>query len=99
MRLSKYEHEKIKEIFIKIFNHGSLYLFGSRVDDSKKGGDIDLYVIPENYQDKFSSKKMLFLLELKKLIGEQKIDLVIDRNENRPIDTIAKQQGILLCKN
>jgi hypothetical protein len=42
-------------------------------------------------------KKIDFLVKLQRLIGEQKIDLVFDKGQNRVIDQVAKQQGILLC--
>ncbi|SJM93827.1 DNA polymerase beta domain protein region (fragment) [Crenothrix polyspora] len=60
-----------------IFGYATkVYLFGSRVDDSKKGGDIDLYVVPEN-QDNLHEKKIKFLTALDLALGEQKIDVII----------------------
>ena len=44
MRLSKYYVDSIKNVFNDVFCEGAIYLFGSRVDDTKKGGDIDLYI-------------------------------------------------------
>jgi hypothetical protein len=41
------------------------------------------------------SKKIEFLVKLKQKIGEQKIDVVLDYEDERLIDKIAKQ-GILL---
>jgi predicted nucleotidyltransferase len=97
MRLLSNEVLAIKESFLEIFTSGSIYLFGSRVDDSKKGGDIDLYI--ENIQkNNIANKKIDFLISLKRKIGEQKIDVVINRDDNKPIYKIAKK-GILLCKN
>ncbi len=97
MRLTDYEIESIKTVFLEIFKHGELYIFGSRIDDNKRGGDIDIYIKPgEN--DNLSSKKVDFLVELKNRIGEQKIDVIIDRGENRLLNKIA-EQGVLLCKN
>lgn len=98
MRLKTSEINIIKNCFIKVFQHGDLYLFGSRVDDNKKGGDIDLYIIPKTKKD-LTLKKIDFLVELKKSLGEQKIDIVIDKGLNRLIDETAKKNGILLCKN
>ncbi|WP_297483921.1 hypothetical protein [Sulfurimonas sp.] len=37
MRLTQYEIASIKKIFEEVFGDGEIYLFGSRVDDSKKG--------------------------------------------------------------
>lgn len=98
MRLKTSEINIIKNCFIKVFQHGDLYLFGSRIDDNKKGGDIDLYIIPKTKKD-LTLKKIDLLVELKKYLGEQKIDIVIDKGLNRLIDDIAKKNGILLCKN
>jgi len=98
MRLSQFQIESIQKIFQDIFKKGEIYLFGSRVDDTKKGGDIDLYIIPQNL-DNLAKKRVDFLVYLKRLIGEQKIDVVIDRGEDRLIDHKASKDGILLWKS
>jgi len=72
MRLKQSEITLIKQAFCDIFTKGSLYLFGSRVDDNKKGGDIDLYIIPF-YTENLTSKKIDFLVKIKKTLGQQKI--------------------------
>jgi len=96
MRLSEKEIKAIKEMFIKHFKKGEIYLFGSRIDDNKKGGDIDLYISSD--VDNLLEKKINFLVDLKREIGEQKIDVVLDRKKNNLIDKNAKK-GILLCKS
>jgi predicted nucleotidyltransferase len=94
MRLEDNEIQAIKTIFNAVFKSGAIYLFGSRVDDTKKGGDIDLYISTPDKKD-LVSKKIDFLVGLKRKIGEQKIDVVLDYKDNRLIDKIAKQ-GIRL---
>lgn len=95
MRLTSIEHQAIKKYFIEVFKEGKIYLFGSRVDDSRKGGDIDLYLqIKETTH--LVSKKLDFLVKLKREIGQQKIDVVFDKSLNRMIDRIAMRDGILL---
>ena len=68
-------------------------LFGSRVDPSKRGGDIDLLVLAS--QKKMTIKnKLLFLVDLKKQIGLRKIDVVFDRKNNTNtffLDSIIKK--------
>lgn len=64
----------LKDIFLKHFNDSKLYLFGSRTDDSKKGGDIDLLILS---QEKYSIKEISsFRYELLKLFGDRKIDIL-----------------------
>jgi len=53
MRLTKRYIDVIKESFKNVFETGDIYLFGSRVDDTKKGGDIDLYLLPDEKKDLF----------------------------------------------
>jgi hypothetical protein len=43
MRLSAQEHETISRVLKETDPQGRIYLFGSRTDDEKKGGDIDLF--------------------------------------------------------
>lgn len=98
MRLEPYEIKAIKDSFISNFHSGKIYIFGSRVDDSKRGGDIDLYIEPIETHN-LVSKKIDFLVDLKSKIGDQKIDVVINRGKNELIDIVAKQQGVLLWKS
>ncbi len=44
MRLSTIEILSIIKHFNRLFTTGNIYLFGSRVDDAQKGGDIDLFI-------------------------------------------------------
>jgi predicted nucleotidyltransferase len=96
VRLNQQQIEAIKQTFAQVFGRGDLYLFGSRVDEQARGGDIDLYVVPTEFEN-LANKKIDFLVKLKRQIGVQKIDLVLDRGANRAIDQLAKQQGVLLC--
>ena len=95
IRLSVYQHKMIKLCFQEVFQAGEVYLFGSRVDLTRKGGDIDLYLIPVD-QRRLLHKKIQFLARLKRSIGEQKIDVVFASDQSRLIDQIARQQGVLL---
>jgi hypothetical protein len=60
-------------------NHADLRLYGSRVDDQRKGGDIDLLLLVNNpkVKSELLSKKHLLLARMKEFIGDQKIDLKI----------------------
>ncbi len=96
MRISKtYAHiikTKAKEIFGA---NAQVYLFGSRVDDSKKGGDIDLLILPENEGDISLVNK--YYTQLMLCMGIQKIDIIVKRqHDNRSIISTALQTGIKL---
>jgi len=95
MRLTPFQHQAIKKYFIEVFEEGQIYLFGSRVDECKKGGDIDLYIQTEDKKN-LMRKKLDFLIKLKREIGLQKIDVVFDKGMHRVIDKVAMQEGIRL---
>ena len=100
MRLTPEQRQAMVETFAATFGTGVLMLFGSRVDDHQRGGDIDLYVIADGARspDVVSRQRLAFLAQLKRRIGEQKIDLVLAAEPPRPIDHIARTQGIILCE-
>jgi len=92
MRLSLFEIENIIKLKNRYFSESDkIYLFGSRIDDSAKGGDIDLYIELYNKDVNYYDKKNQFLLDLKKSIGEQKIDLIISKDSSRLIEIEAKK--------
>jgi predicted nucleotidyltransferase len=95
MRLNKHYRKTIKKYFKEFFGNGKIYLFGSRVDDTKKGGDIDLYLVLENFDNLFE-KKLKFLSRVKRELGEQKIDIVFNKDKNRLIEQEAIKWGIEL---
>ena len=102
MRLSTDQIQAIRHAANTAFGEGAaVWLFGSRVDDAKKGGDIDLLVRPlpdpaAHAPAVFTQKiKMLTLLE--RLLGERKIDLVVEQaHDTRAIVSVAHQTGIRL---
>jgi len=96
MRLTNYEVNMIKKAFQESFVDGKIYLFGSRVDDSKRGGDIDLYIVPSKKFEDERERKVRFLIKLDEYIGEQKVDVVIAKDKNRLIEQEALKYGVEL---
>lgn len=94
MRLSPAYRNSIKTAAHKIFGENTqVFLFGSRVDDTKKGGDIDLFIVTDNKNDLFQ-KKILFLAKLKSLLEEQKIDVVFNEDSTRLIEQEIKKWAV-----
>ena len=99
MRLSPHQQHAIKRLAEGIFGQDStVMLFGSRVDDSRRGGDIDLFIQPATSLDAASAfqKKIDFLVALESAIGEQKIDVVVDSGKGKPIECVARETGVVL---
>jgi len=78
MRLEKSEQRSILAVLLR--HAGGLdlevYLYGSRVDDEKKGGDIDLLWVHPRATE-LRQSKFRILVELKEVLGDQRIDLTI----------------------
>ena len=47
MRLSNQERQAIKQTVATLDPDAKIYLFGSRADDTKHGGDIDLLILSD----------------------------------------------------
>ncbi|MDF1883611.1 nucleotidyltransferase domain-containing protein [Sulfurimonas sp. SAG-AH-194-C21] len=86
MRLKTQEIEQIKTTLETIFNDISIYLFGSRMDEKKKGGDIDLFIISND--ENLFEKKIKALAKLKRILRKP-VDIVIHRDFTRKIEIEA----------
>ena len=75
-----------------------VWLFGSRVDDAKRGGDIDLLIEAVQLPAVESfMRKVRFLGKLEDGLGERKIDVVIQHpGDTRAIVRIAHETGLRL---
>lgn len=94
MRLTPQELRSVRQTIHNADPNGRLWLFGSRADDSRRGGDIDLYLetsLPVSLRDSLALE-----YRLSTLCGS-KVDLLI-RNPGQaeqPIHRVAKC-GVML---
>ncbi|MFV5703584.1 nucleotidyltransferase family protein [Flavobacterium sp. XS2P12] len=74
MRIATAQKKFIYDYWKEKEPSNQVYLFGSRVDDSKKGGDIDILVLSDkklHHTDLFKMKQLFF-----SKFGAQKMDVV-----------------------
>ncbi len=77
-----------------------VFLFGSRVDGARRGGDIDLLVKTgkRGHATIFASQ-LQFLAKVELALGEQKVDVLVDSPERKSLPEIlriARAQGVEL---
>lgn len=101
MRLSKKQQTLIHNLVSEVFGSSAkVWLFGSRIDNDRKGGDIDLLIETQSNDMQSNIRSEITLLsKLQKKMGEQRIDILLDypsRKKTSPIFDIAHQEGILL---
>ena len=96
MRLSPDERNAIVASVTKFDDTAEIYLFGSRVDDSKRGGDIDVLI-----KSDLLHRESIGLIEeeLFKRIEEQKVDLVLTPKSNPTAfsEMVLSKGAIGLC--
>ncbi len=80
MRLTEKEKTTLRSTVENFDPEAKVYLYGSRTNDALKGGDIDLLVLSETLT---FSDKISILVEIKQILGEQKIDLLIANQEKQ----------------
>lgn len=91
MRLTQAQQEVIRATCLAAFNaDANIWLFGSRLDNTQRGGDVDLYV---------ETGKHRLVDELRcKIRLEDQLQIPVDLIVRKPFDTspiaiIAKHQG------
>jgi predicted nucleotidyltransferase len=101
MRITEKERQVLRDEARKAFGaDAKIFLFGSRVDDSRRGGDIDLLVeTGKTGHTAVFEAQLRFLARVKLALGEQKIDVLVDypdRTDRPEILRIARGQGVQL---
>lgn len=96
MRLENIVLNKIKEAIYDSFGEVKIYLFGSRVDDTKKGGDIDIAIDTNLDSIEFRRRKIKFLTNLFKKDFHLKIDIVNLNTKDELLKKQVEKDGILI---
>ncbi len=94
MRLSEHELTIIRQKLNTVDPHGKIYLFGSRTEDARKGGDIDIYFETTVSIDLKTQLSLEYQLST---LCETKVDLLVKdpRQPEKTIYSVARE-GIRL---
>ena len=85
MRLSEKEKKIILNLAKKYFGEKTkVYVFGSRLEDKKAGGDIDLYIEPEIYD---LQRKGAFKFRIKEALFKP-VDVIFDKESIDKVEEI-----------
>ncbi len=93
MRLTCEQAQDIRDAVRTRDPGARIFLFGSRVDDNGRGGDIDLLVLSRmlNNDDRRAIK-----IDLYRRIGHRKIDLLLARDAAKPFVRFALEKRVPL---
>ena len=96
MRISNIQAEQAVSIIRKSLGEdAAVWLFGSRTDDSKRGGDVDLYA-ETSLNGVLLNETVRAKIALNDLFGRS-VDLIVNNHrKSRPIYQIAREQGVRL---
>jgi len=101
MRVSSYIKTMLLQAIQESFGECEVILFGSRVDESKRGGDFDIAIKTTLSKEAFRAAKVEFI----KYLMLKDLDLPIDLVQYKHIPEAFKQEidkyGIVLqsCQN
>lgn len=96
MRLSKRLQASLIKSILESFGEVDIYLFGSRTDDTKKGGDIDIAVDVDLSRKKFKQCKVNFMVAMIKQGLELKVDIVPYKSQDKLLTAELKSSAIKL---
>ncbi|MEI6415579.1 MAG: nucleotidyltransferase domain-containing protein [Pseudomonadota bacterium] len=99
MRLTPDQAQKIRHAVDRVLvTPNRIWLFGSRVDDSLRGGDIDLLVETDTTLINRAEALCRLHAALTMALGDRKLDILLKDGRTReiPVFSIARRTGILL---
>jgi predicted nucleotidyltransferase len=97
MRLSQKQRQVIRDEVACIFGADARgHVFGSRLDDTQRGGDIDLHIEAAGNAEELLDRELALYARLQRNLGEQRIDIVVHGRGQplRSIDRHARATGI-----
>ena len=89
----------VQTVKAQLGEEAQVRLFGSRLDDSAKGGDIDLHISVGKPLPNLVWEGAQLATKLERLLEGRKVDVrLIDASQSvQAIDHIALKEGVLLC--
>jgi len=101
LRLTAHQQQVIKQVAQDAFRAGArLHLFGSRIDDTQRRGDIDLLITTSLADpERIVRAEIDFQVQVQRALGEQRIDVLVDDPSQRvrpPIFDVAARTGVPL---
>jgi predicted nucleotidyltransferase len=93
MRITEHEKNALVDAVKSADPAAQVWLFGSRADDAKKGGDIDIGILSSKVD---ITEELAIRQKMYDKIGEQKIDIVVSKDGHEAFFKHAVKKGILL---
>jgi len=97
MRLTKQHIKKIHQVVEGLLDEDAqIHLFGSRVDDDLKGGDVDIMITTASVVGRPAVMAARIATQIEKKLEGRQVDVLLSTPETHiePIHIIAKQKGI-----
>jgi len=96
MRLSPEQVRIIRSSVESCDPEAKIFLFGSRVNDQAKGGDIDLLCLSSQID---RQKRRRIRREMSDRMGGRKVDLIVASDETSPFTRLALEDGVRLSSD
>lgn len=99
MRISTTQQTQIRRIIHQALGDDvDIRVFGSRLDDTAKGGDLDLLIKSTNNLERPAATSAQIAAKISRLMHGRKVDVLLQAPnlQTAPIHRIAEQQGQLI---
>lgn len=99
MRLTPQQIQAIRAAATELAgSDATIRLFGSRLDDAKRGGDVDLLLEMPLPVDQPALLAARLAAEISRLMHGRKVDIVVaaPNLQHLPIHDVARREGVLL---
>ena len=93
MRLTQQEQQVICDSINRVDPEARILLFGSRVDDQARGGDIDILCLSNAIN---RQQRRLIRREMGDSLAGQKIDLIVAADSSKPFVRLVMTEAVAL---